>query len=101
MVVRVKPTRVNQKLLVSTWRWNLPLLHLRSGDIDTLSLATTAHSEVDIEGGETLAKVTLGDDVERRRVVKDVVVEGEVTAVKYNESTQSPRRVRVLKRTWG
>ena len=101
VVVRVKPARVNQKLVVSTWRWNLPFLHLRSGDIDTLSLATTAHSEVDIEGRETLAKVTLGNDVERRRVVKDVVVEGEVTANRINESIKNPRRVRVPKRTWG
>ena len=43
-------------------------------------MATTAHGEVDIEGRKALAQVTLGDDVERSRVVKDVVIESEVTA---------------------
>ena len=60
---------------------NAPLLHLASRDINALSLATTAHGKVDIERGETLAEVALGDDVERGRVVENVVVEGEVAAV--------------------
>ena len=46
-----------------------------------------------------MAEVTLGDDVERRRVVKDVVVEGEVTANRINESIENPRQVGVPKRT--
>ena len=57
-----------------------PFLHLGSRNIDTVGLAATAHGEVDIKGGEALAQVTLGDDVEGSRVVKDVVIEGEVTA---------------------
>ena len=63
------------------WEVYVPLLHLRSGDVDTIGLTATAHREVDIERGKVVAEVTLGDDVERRRVVEDVVVEGEVTAV--------------------
>ena len=59
---------------------HIPLLHLASRDINALSLATTAHGKVDIERGETLAEVALGDDVESGRVVKDMVVEREVTA---------------------
>ena len=57
-----------------------PFLHLGSRNIDTVSLAATAHGEVDIKGRKALAQVTLGDHVERSRVVKDVVVESEVTA---------------------
>ena len=79
----------------------IPLLHLAGRNVNTISMATTPHGEIDIEGRETLAKVTLGNDVERRRVVKDVVVEGEVTAYRINESIENPRRVRVPKRTWG
>ena len=59
---------------------NSPFLHLASRDINALSLTPTTHSKVDIERRKALAQVTLGDDVERSRVVKDVVVEGEVTA---------------------
>lgn len=59
----------------------IPLLHLRCRDVDTVCLTTTAHSEVDIQRREVVAQVTLGDDIERCRVVKDVIVEREVTAV--------------------
>ena len=59
----------------------LPLLHLGSGNIDTSSLTATAHGEVDIQGRKVVTSVTLGDDIELGRVVEDVVVEGEVTAV--------------------
>ena len=62
-----------------------PFLHLRSRDIDAVSLATTAHGEVDIELRETVAGVALGDDVERGRVVQDVVVKGEITAEERND----------------
>ena len=58
---------------------NVPLLHLASRDINALSLTTTTHGKVDVERGETLAEVALGDDVESGRVVKDVVVKSEVT----------------------
>ena len=57
-----------------------PLLHLASRDVDSVGLTATAHGEVGVEGGKTLALVALGDDVERSRVVEDMVVEGEVTA---------------------
>ena len=61
----------------------LPLLHLASGDIDTLSLTATAHGEVNIERGKSLAQVTLGNDVESSGVVENVIVKSEVTAGKY------------------
>ena len=67
-----------------------PFLHLTGGDINTLGLTTATHGEVDIEGRETLAKVTLGDDVELGRVVKDVVVEGEIAAM--SESVPYPAK---------
>lgn len=63
-------------------KYYVPLLHLRSRNVDALGLATTADGEVDVKGRETLAEVALGDDIERSRVIKDVVVEGEVTASK-------------------
>ena len=61
-----------------------PLLHLLGLDVDLLLglggrlLDTTADGTVALM---TIAEVaeTLGDDVEHDRVVKDVVVEGEVT----------------------
>ena len=62
---------------------DLPLLHLASGDIDTLSLTATAHGEVNIERGKSLAQVTLGNDVESSGVVENVIVKSEVTAGKY------------------
>ena len=62
---------------------HIPLLHLAGRNVNALSLATTAHGEVNIKGGKTLAQVALGDDIERSGVIKDVVVESEVTAGKY------------------
>ena len=76
-----------------------PLLHLRSRNIDAICLATTAHREVDIEVGETKTLVALGNDVECRRVVEDVVVEREVTAENVTLAADHPRNV--LRRTWG
>ena len=58
---------------------NAPLLHLASRDVDGVGLTATAHGEVGVEGRKALALVALGDDVERRRVVEDVVVKSEVT----------------------
>jgi hypothetical protein len=61
-----------------------PLLHLAGGDVDAVSLAPTAHREEDVEGGEAMALVTLGDRVERDGVLENVVVEREVAAVRKN-----------------
>ena len=60
---------------------HFPLLHLRSRGINTIGLTSTTHSEVNIERRQTLTNVTLGDDVESGRVVKDVVVKSEVAAM--------------------
>ena len=48
-----------------------------------------------------MAKVTLGDDVERSRVVKDVVVEGEVTAGKWIMLSAEGSMEMEKGRTWG
>ena len=58
----------------------LPLLHLRSRDVNTVSLTATAHGEVDIERAQVVAEVALGNDVEGGRMVENVIVEGEITA---------------------
>lgn len=63
----------------------MPFLHLRGGDVNTICLATTTHRKVDVEGGQTMADITLGDDVEGRRVVKNVVVEREFTTGYHQE----------------
>jgi hypothetical protein len=60
---------------------HVPFLHFTSGDINAVSLATTAHSEEDIEGRKPKALVTLRDGVECRRVVENVVVEGEFSTM--------------------
>lgn len=60
---------------------HVPLLHFTGGDINAVSLATTAHSEENIEGREPKTLVTLRDGVECRRVVKNVVIEGEFSAM--------------------
>ena len=52
----------------------------QTGNVDTILLVATAHGEVDIECGQTMTKVALGNDVECGGVVQDVVVEGEITA---------------------
>lgn len=58
-----------------------PLLHLRGGDVDAICLATTAHGEVYIKSRQVVPEVALRDNVERSGVVKDVVVQREVTAM--------------------
>ena len=63
--------------------YHLPLLHLGSGNIDTICLTATAHGEVNIERGKSRAQVTLGNDVESSGVVENVIVKSEVTAGKY------------------
>lgn len=57
-----------------------PFLHLRCGDVDAVSLAPTAHGEVNVELAEALALIALGNDIENIGVIQDVVVEGEVAA---------------------
>lgn len=83
VVVRVEPGH-RRSFNHHPDRWirqrRVPLLHLGSRDIDTISLTATAHSEVDIKGRKVVAEVTLGDHVESGRVVENVVIEGEVTA---------------------
>ena len=59
----------------------VPLLHFASWDIDTIGLTTTAHGEVDIKRRKVVTSVALRDGVESRRVVENMVVEREVTAV--------------------
>lgn len=60
---------------------HVPFLHFRGGDINTASLTTTTHSEENIEGREPKTLVTLGDGVECRRVVENVVIEREFSAM--------------------
>jgi hypothetical protein len=59
---------------------NLPFLHLRGGDIDAIGLTPTAHGEINIKGRQTLANITLGDDVESSRMIENVVIERELAA---------------------
>jgi hypothetical protein len=43
---------------------DLPFLHLRGGNIDAGRLTATTHSEIHVKGCQTLANITLRDDVE-------------------------------------
>jgi hypothetical protein len=52
----------------------------KSGNIDTLLLETTTHSEVLIERVEVVLGVTFGDGSEELVVVENLIVEGEVVA---------------------
>lgn len=67
----------NRKMLANL---SLPFLHLGGGNIDTISLTSTTHSKVDIEGRQFVAEVTLGDNVESGGVVEDMVVQREIAA---------------------
>jgi hypothetical protein len=60
---------------------HVPFLHLTGGDINAISLATTAHSEEDIELRESKTLVALRDGVECHRVVENVVIEGELSTI--------------------
>ena len=60
------------------WKANIPLQHLRCGDINTISLASTTHSEEHVEVREAEALVTRGNGVEGSRVIEDMVVEGKL-----------------------
>jgi len=59
-------------------RANIPLQHLGRGDINTISLAATAHSEECVEIRDAKALVAGGDGVEGSRVIEDMVVESEL-----------------------
>ena len=59
----------------------VPLLHLTGGDIDITSLATTAHSEENVKGRESKTLVALWDRVECDRVIENVVIESELSAI--------------------
>ena len=41
-----------------------PLLHLLGGEIDSITLASTAHGEVAVEGGDVGGSILGGDDLE-------------------------------------
>ena len=59
---------------------HLPLLHLRSRDIDAVGLTSTTHGEVLVNGSEVVLGVSLGSGGEHLDMVEDMVVEGEVVA---------------------
>jgi hypothetical protein len=54
---------------------DLPFLHLTGRDVDAVSLAPTAHGEINIKGCQTLANITLGNDVECSGMIENMVVE--------------------------
>jgi hypothetical protein len=83
VVVGVEPetSKYQQHHLGTVKLRHVPFLHFRSGDIDTASLTTTTHSEENIEGREPKTLVTLRDGVECRRVVENVVIEREFSAM--------------------
>lgn len=62
------------------------LAHLGRDDINTLGLVltTTTHGKVGVEVRQVLGRVSLGDDTKVERVVKELIVEGEVTAGKVS-----------------
>lgn len=59
---------------------HVPLDHLEGGDIDTVLLETTAHSEVLIERVEVVLAVALGDDTKQLGLSQNLIVEGKVVA---------------------
>jgi len=66
------------RILKAGRKANIPLQHLRRGDINTIGLAATTHSEEDVEIGEAEALVARRDGVEGSGVIEDMVVEGEL-----------------------
>ena len=81
MVVRIKPESggVNAKCFC-TQVIGLPFLHLTGRDVNTVSLTPSAHGKIDIKGRQTLANITLGNNVEGSRMIEHVVIEGKFTA---------------------
>jgi hypothetical protein len=61
---------------------SLQFTHLGSDNINALLsvLSTSTHGKVGVKGRELLRLVSLGDNTKVVRVVKEVVVKGEVTA---------------------
>ena len=55
-----------------------PFLHLTGRYIYPSGLATTSHSEEDVQIRETLVEVSLRDDIKRARVIQHVVIECEL-----------------------
>lgn len=64
-----------------------PLNHLQGGDIDTILLVTTAHSEVLIKGVQVVLAVALGDSTEELVVVQELIVESKVVGGDVLKST--------------
>jgi hypothetical protein len=44
-------------------------------------LTTTAHGEVDIQRRKSMADITFGDNIERRREIKNMIVKREIATV--------------------
>jgi len=78
VVVRVKPVRSRSESPEAGRKVDRPLLHLRCGHINTISLATTTHSEEHVKIRDAEALVARGDGVKGRGVIEDMVVEGEL-----------------------
>lgn len=66
---------------------NKPFFHFGSGNVNTVSLATTTHGKEDIKIGDTEALIARGNRVECGRVVEHMVVEGEFTAEAIRSET--------------
>ena len=71
------------------------LAHLGGDNVNSLGLVltTSAHGEVGVQVGQVLGCISLRDDTEVERVVKKLVIEGEVTAEK-SASVPSAWKVR-------
>lgn len=65
MVVGIKPdirSLVNNK--APPTKTYIPLLHLGGRDVNTISLAATAHGEVNIQWREVMTEITFGNNIE-------------------------------------
>jgi hypothetical protein len=67
---------------------DLPFLHLRGRDIDTVCLTATPHGKIHVKGCQALANITLGNDVESSRMIEHVVVERKLAAEIDNLDTR-------------
>jgi hypothetical protein len=59
---------------------DLPFLHLTSGDVDAGSLTPSTHGEINVKWRQSLANVTLGNNVEGSRMIEHMVIEGKLAA---------------------
>jgi len=83
MVVRIKPEKRRCKreiLLHKAKVISLPFLHLTGGDVDAVSLTPSTHGEIDVKRRQTLANITLGNNVEGSRMIEHMVIEGKFAA---------------------